>query len=589
MDSMHQNFLPTNNSLPPDNFTDGGANLSDPFWKIPFDFNDPAFDGLDFDYAGAVSLNADLGDHSGSNESFPPPSTFQDPVPTLAADYDNQDELPTSATTDSNDQHAVSTTATDVEKLLPPISAAPDLSPSSTSSLLEKALEHSGPFPKHRPTTHADRNPLLPTQERRQRPPKRVLTPAQLRTMQEGKAAKQRQNLLLKTDILDLLDKHEQAIEELASKHSVEADYIKKLIIPVTKLKEKKAVGRRQALVYMKGKEVNEGLAAGSRLKAPALNRLVEEDDELLSISDEKLQEVIKEIEENRILSTSGTRPSNLSAGKDFQAMSVRFHDEFEKLHLRTGAMGFGFLVPGTSDCKGTPTFFFAGKDSPKFVRQQLNLEMWDLLHLLELWAHSSQSSKPPTFLERKNECANIIASGLRYILRNKSAKMNYENYHRSVVAQHHIRIIGLPDSLPDIVNPHTISNKDTLQALHAALQSGTCRWAAMNSDEVEQHQKWMESESAEGRTVGRQRAERSDKGKKRGRRGDQVVTANEDENGDPPRKRQKKSAPTLRHDASRHRERVSKQLPPQFKSREFIDDDDDESGSDDDNDGVID
>ncbi|KAJ3746934.1 hypothetical protein EV360DRAFT_76399, partial [Lentinula raphanica] len=328
--------------------------------------------------------------------------------------------------------------------------------------------------------------------------------------------------------------------------------------------------------------------------EAPALGRLVEEDDELQSISEEKLREVIKEIEENRILSTSGTRPSNLSAGKDFQAMSVRFHDEFEKLHLRTGAMGFGFLVPGTSDCKGTPTFFFAGKDSPKFVRQQLNLEMWDLLHLLELWAHSNQSfsAKPPTFLERKNECANMIASGLRYILRNKSAKMNYENYHRSVVAQHHIHIIGLPDSLPDIVNPHTISNKDTLQALHAALQSGTCRWAAMNSDEVEQHQKWMESESAEGRTVGRQRAERSDKGKKRGRRGGQVATTNEDEDGDRPRKRQKKSAPTLRRDTVQQRERISKQLPPQFKSSEFVDNDDDESnesGSDDDDNGATD
>ncbi|KAJ3717528.1 hypothetical protein C8R42DRAFT_724442 [Lentinula raphanica] len=558
---MNDSFFPANNFASGEVFADP----NDPFWGIQFDFNDPAFNGLDFGgsflpFPGLENDNAPL-----------PPDGIQHPLPTsgttdlsplFPSSSSSAEVLPTMGTphlspplTSSSSSSAKVLPTTGTPHLSPPptslsssaevvpTSESPELSRLTSSSSLDKMLDRSAPFPTYRPTTHAERNPLLPTQEVQQRPPKRTLTTAQIRSMQEGKAAKQRQNLLLKADIVDLLEKHEQAIEELASKYSVEADYIKKLIIPVSKMKEKKAVGRGQALIYLKGKEVNEGLAVGSRLKAPALSRLAADDEELQSISDEKLQEVIKEIEENRIISTSGTRPSNVAAGAN--------------------------LV------------WFSSLSSFTSVPARWALDSWYLVATL---------AKPPTFLECKNECANMIASGLRYMLRNKNAKMNYENYHRSIVAQHHVRLIGLPDSLPEIIKPHNISKTETLQDLHAALQSGTCCWATMNYDEIEQHRKWMESESAEGRTVGRQRAERSDKGKKRGKRGGQVAATNdEDEDRDRPRKRRKKSAPTSKDNSTRQqRERIAKQLPPQYKSREFINDDSDDSdqGGESDNNG---
>lgn len=63
-------------------------------------------------------------------------------------------------------------------------------------------------------------------------------------------------------------------------------------------------------------------------MKAPALRKLVEEDSELLALSDDKVEEAKKEVEAKRLLSTRGIRPTNASAGKDFSATSRLMNTE---------------------------------------------------------------------------------------------------------------------------------------------------------------------------------------------------------------------------------------------------------------------
>ncbi|KAJ3742464.1 hypothetical protein DFH05DRAFT_1461564 [Lentinula detonsa] len=80
--------------------------------------------------------------------------------------------------------------------------------PASTSntpsnSILAPVLVPKTGFTSFEPTTHAQRNPLLPTQSICPHP-KRTLDPVQARTMNEAKAEKQRLAMLARDDVLKL-------------------------------------------------------------------------------------------------------------------------------------------------------------------------------------------------------------------------------------------------------------------------------------------------------------------------------------------------------------------------------------------------
>ncbi|KAF9068749.1 hypothetical protein BDP27DRAFT_1184302, partial [Rhodocollybia butyracea] len=431
------------------------------------------------------------------------------------------------------------------------------------------------------PTSHAQRNPLLPTQAVRTRPPKRQLDPAQARTMNEAKAAKQAMAMLVKQDVVRLVEDYEENVANLAKKHSVSIEYVKRLITTASDLKRKRAPGRIQALVHIKAQEVNASLPVGSKLKAPELRKLVEQDDELLNMSDEKLQIAKRGVDEKRMLSTRGARPNVASAAKDYSATSQRMQTEFDSLHLRTGAVGFGVLAPASSDDRGRPIWFVAGNNSVDFVRKNLNTTMWDLLGNLELWASTRNSQKPATIPDLQSQCSAIIASGLRYTLNSKTVKMNYSNYQQAIVEKFHVRLIGLPN-LPIFkdangpIKPFDIKDLATLEALHAVLESGACLWARMSQDDIAEHSEWMKTQ------VVKERSARSDKGRKRGPR--QQAADGEDENrgSSHKRRRTKDNGSTSRKrqrtmgKGSATKKKVSKQLPPQPRSREFIDSDDD-------------
>ncbi|KAJ3748837.1 hypothetical protein DFH05DRAFT_1540061 [Lentinula detonsa] len=443
--------------------------------------------------------------------------------------------------------------------------------PASTSdtpsnSILAPVLVPKTGFTSLEPTTHAQRNPLLPTQSIRPHL-KRTLDPVQARTMNEAKAEKQRLAMLARDDVLKLATEFEQNVAGLAEKHSVSVEYLKSLMSMASKFKRMRAPGRMQALVHLKAKEVNASLPVGGKLKAPALRKLVDEDEALLMISDDKIEQAKWEVVEKRLLSIRGIRPTNLSAGKDYSAFSRLVKKEFDALHVRTGTVGFGFLCPGTSDDKGFPAWFVAGNKTADFVRHHLNTTMWDLLLELELW--TAKKEKPATVVQIQSQCSVMIASSLRYILKDKSASMNYANYHSCIVDKHHVQLIGLPDSQLFIdangpIKPFDIKDRKTLDALHAALESGACRWSKMSSEEVKEHGECMQMQ------VPKVRAVRSDKGKKRGRRTD--ANSNNSESQAPPPKR-------MRH-AAKQKARVAKSLPPKrIQSSEDTDESDRSDG----------
>ncbi|KAJ3831865.1 hypothetical protein F5878DRAFT_667112 [Lentinula raphanica] len=167
----------------------------------------------------------------------------------------------------------------------------------------------------------------------------------------------------------------------------------------------------------------------------------------------------------------------------------------------------------------------------------------------------------------------------LGYALSDKTIKMNYASYHTGIVAKYHIRLIGLPDcaifeEANGPVKPHNIKDQATLEALFTVLETGTCCWSRMSDNEIKEHSAWLATQEVKERAV------RSDKGKKRGSRqrdDDDDDDHDDDDNSEnkaDSRKRSRKSG--VNGKAGRKKSKISKQLPP--RSREFVNSDDDES-----------
>ncbi|KAE9407452.1 hypothetical protein BT96DRAFT_933486 [Gymnopus androsaceus JB14] len=606
MDNSHFDIAMNNRSQHTDSSADpfGPGNLdfggsSDDFDFGAIDFNDPMLkDAFDFinriaDGETAPSLSNGSADMHSSMGAFQLGSMasgnsydggdmlgnprFLSPSPLFLPDTDDTNDFLFPA----SDEAPLSTAANGEESSSSSTGELIDSSNQSTSNPANNAALPASFLL----SSHVERNPLLPTQTVRVHPPKKTLTTAQAQTMNAAKAEKAKRAMLLKTDVIKLFDEHEEKIANLAKVHSVKPEYLKRLLTTASTLKRKRATGRIQALVHIKAQEENSTRPVGQKLKAPALRKLVDKDTELLEISKEKLEQAKREVDAQRLLSTRGARPNIASAGKDFGCTSRLIKNEFDSLHLRTGAVGFGVLAPGSGDDRGLPIWFVAGSNSVDFVRAHLNTTMWDLTGQLELWANTRKSGKPPTIPDLQSRSSNVIASGLRYILGNKSVGMNYVNYHRSIVGKYHVCLIGLPDlaifkNANGPITPFLIKDQATLEALYTALEAGACHWARMSPDDIAEHNEWLKTQPVKERSV------RSDKGQKRGRRtrGTESDDENESRESSRKRKRANKKGSSLqnsgrttakgRKTAAPKKSRVSKQLPP--RSRETVDSDED-------------
>ncbi|KAI5999941.1 hypothetical protein EDD15DRAFT_2160115, partial [Pisolithus albus] len=79
------------------------------------------------------------------------------------------------------------------------------------------------------------------------------------------------------------------------------------------------------------------------------------------------------------------------------------------------------------------------------------------------------------------------------------------------------IDILGWPEGVP-FQSPHTITNAEHLRILRDALKAGTCRWAYMSRQNLEQFQDQLKERRGAGELVGKPRKKRSDAGRKRRR-----------------------------------------------------------------------
>ncbi|KAK1220384.1 hypothetical protein PQX77_016842 [Marasmius sp. AFHP31] len=461
------------------------------------------------------------------------------------------------------------------------------------------------------PTTHAQRNPLLPIQpiEKRGEGSKRKLTEAQIASRRIACEDRKKVEDQLNEDVINLAGEVEKLLQGVADKNQVLKEVVRDRLSSLDQLKKSKACGRMQALVRLKGLEVNPGMLpnrpVGQKLKAHQLLQLVKEDSKMMAMSGAELDNAMKEAEVARVLKLKGVRANNRAAGRDYTSTCDKLTEAFDNVYLRTGAVGFGFLVTPTRDDEGKPTFFVAGPDTPEFVRKYLHMEMWDMLNKAELWASDRAKGNHRDTKQMREDCLSMIASGLQYIIGSrKKVRMNYENYDSAIVQKHSVQLVGLPEGVPRLTKPtsHDVP-AHVARELYGKMQAGTCRWVRMTNEELATHYAAMSETTT---PAGKPRAERNDKGKKcstyagrptqrSGDGGEEEDENGEEDNGgegagESSQKRQKrtqrpaKAAPKPKKRTNNKgngaSKRVSKQLPPQPRSKSTIGDETDSEAS---------
>jgi hypothetical protein len=146
--------------------------------------------------------------------------------------------------------------------------------------------------------------------------------------------------------------------------------------------------------------------------------------------------------------------------------------------------------------------------------------------------------------------------SQLGEIIGKDDIAMNYQNYNTAIITRYKVQLVGWPPYIP-FTNPSNLKTEH-LQRLIDALNSTECKWRVMSGDEIRAHNAQYDSAMASGQVVNKPRKERSDKNKKRS--GENA--------GAPSAKKQKV--------ARKNGSNLTRQVPPQALSREFISDSDD-------------
>jgi len=136
-------------------------------------------------------------------------------------------------------------------------------------------------------------------------------------------------------DVDTLLDGQANKVNELAEKHSVRPEYIKKLINPIMTYQKKQVPTLPNMIAHVKAMEINEGkrnvwvylmwltmqqtldLPAGEKEELQRLKRIVENDKEIKNLTIEDQGHIKSMLIKYHKINRSGVRPSNRAAAQD--------------------------------------------------------------------------------------------------------------------------------------------------------------------------------------------------------------------------------------------------------------------------------
>ncbi|KAJ7585885.1 hypothetical protein C8J56DRAFT_1052244 [Mycena floridula] len=414
------------------------------------------------------------------------------------------------------------------------------------------------------PITHAQRHPELPLQPIVERLKKRTLTPAERANLNLGRDVTHDKRTQLNEKLLQFMADQDKKLEELALAEGATLEHCRTLLRTALKPKRKESV--QNAFVSLKALELNADRAPGDKLKLKDIQAAVAADTSMQEATETEKEKVKELLAEKRLEKAVGARATHSGESKDMAAFSRKMGVEFFNLHQRTGAIGFGFLTRGDIDSNGAACWWACG-NGVDFIKEKLNMGMWDMQRSFESWAIAASSagpSKSPSNMnDRKKACATIILSNLVYITRSKDIQMSYANYDRNMIITHKVHLIGWPTHVP-FGAPSTLTRSGDVRSLLEALETGSCHWEKVTKKQLDAAKGRVELEPP------KKRRERSDVGgthaKRKAKRKAVEVEHDDDEEDAGQSKRQKTSK--------------GQSLAPVFSSPEHVTSDDDDDAT---------
>ncbi|KAJ7440036.1 hypothetical protein FB451DRAFT_1445183 [Mycena latifolia] len=429
----------------------------------------------------AVPTNADSTDKTPAPVDKDIACSDGDEMPKLTVIV-NKDSVPSPL------KESTATTDQSHYQLPPPLPTTPLAPPHSPShSLSPRPIPSRSQSPDLQPAvhgtdgwTHRDRNPLAP-----QKPVKlggTSIGPTQANAL---KNTSNEQHRVLKTARASLKEAVEQHRGELADKCKRLSEELKLPLRDVeaamrgaSKIKKKRAENMRNALVWDKGLAVNEGKGHGERLCLPALQRLVQEEEDSTPKSKEEKEVIVEAFMKMKEAKAKGTRVSNREAAKDVTWVVDQIYDELVNLEARTGARAL-LIIAGSSVTDTISPTVLGTDNSTSFVSGILKMSTTQLASKFGAYSCLVEGADDEgSHSQRRGKCVAMIQDGLQRITGKPKVKMEYINYRRLIQHGMGVELVGLPpDYILTAPSKSGQGGAERTRALLDRLKSNTCRW----------------------------------------------------------------------------------------------------------------
>ncbi|KAJ7508198.1 hypothetical protein B0H11DRAFT_2185178 [Mycena galericulata] len=305
--------------------------------------------------------------------------------------------------------------------------------------------------------TWAERNPDLPKQPERVRPPSTKLGEAEKAALKLKGELRDTAKAAYLADIVAFQELRDKWAAEIAEKHEKTVEEVGKQLRGKTSLVKERNSNLWNAKVWKLAQELNKDRPAGDKLRMKEVQVLAKTHEAFQDMTEEEQEVLILEFSKARGLTKSGVRLSNSAAARDVCAFVKRMNDEMLNLQKRTGALAFVTVARSSHTdtlqpaCVGPP-------EAMQFLTQ--------VLHTTD--AHFAL--KFDTFGIHRESI------GLEHTSANLRKETGFE-------------LVGWLEGIP-FQSPSSLATIEKLKPLYDALVSGACYWNKMSDARKADYQK---------------------------------------------------------------------------------------------------
>ncbi|KAJ7795926.1 hypothetical protein B0H14DRAFT_3495388 [Mycena olivaceomarginata] len=360
---------------------------------------------------------------------------------------------------------------------------------------------------------HALRNPSRRVQLSRVRRVGASGASKATQTLLTAKAKKRK--IDLNNEVNDFFAERNKKITELAARYCKKESDIRALLCNTSQLKAHRRPNLRNGVLHQRALDLQErGISKHLKELQAELN------DDLLtgkfsykSISKTERERLINQVLRKRHDRRRSMRATTKAAQIDTKLTAKRIGDELLDLFERTGVWAFAFFARGSAD-DPSRAHCVDSDDALDFFTQRLDFTAPHFMRKFEQWSCTLDEGvrlRNGVNAVRK-EVSGLLTDRLRKITKDPKAKMDYVGFRVKIMGKYGVELAGfeLPGTRPGTWNV------DLARFVRDGLVDGTIDFVQMTPDQHDDLAAELNAERA-AQGYASNRAQRSDKGKKRG------------------------------------------------------------------------